>query len=163
MIRIYLILLLLGILFLGLRGFQKTPPEILARRIKTLLWLAAGLTATYLAATGRLNWLFALVGVAIAFAARLLPMLLRYAPDLHRLWSIFIANKQNTSHRRQPPPKSEMTAEEAYEVLGLQAGATKSEIIAAHRKLMQKMHPDHGGSNYLAAKINQAKKILLKE
>lgn len=138
------------------------PPARIARHIKVFGLGIAGMALVYLSATGRLNWLFALAGVAIAFMLRLMPILLHYAPHLHRLWAQFNAGGQGTSQRQRAPNASgKMSIQEAYDVLGLKMGASEQEIVAAHRKLMQKMHPDRGGSDYLAAKINLAKKILL--
>lgn len=54
-----------------------------------------------------------------------------------------------------------MSIEEALEILELEAGANHEQIKAAHKRLMKKFHPDHDGSAYMAAKINQAKDILI--
>ncbi len=63
----------------------------------------------------------------------------------------------------QPPPQnhSGMSRSEALALLGLGEDATEDDIVAAHRRLMQKLHPDRGGNDYLAAKINQDKDLLL--
>jgi DnaJ domain len=63
--------------------------------------------------------------------------------------------------RRGPQPASAMTRDEAYKVLGLERGATPDEIKEAHRRLMRHCHPDMGGSDYLAARVNEAKDVLL--
>ena len=67
--------------------------------------------------------------------------------------------RESESH---PAPATDPIAE-AYEVLGLKPGATDEEIKAAHRELMKALHPDHGGSSYLASKINEARDRLLKQ
>lgn len=62
-----------------------------------------------------------------------------------------------------PPSFSRPEREEALLILGLQGKPDRETIIAAHRRLIQKLHPDRGGSDFLAARVNQAKDILLRD
>ena len=62
---------------------------------------------------------------------------------------------------RPPPAAGGMTRAEACDVLGVRPGASEEEVRAAHRRLMQAAHPDRGGSDWLASRINQARDVLL--
>lgn len=132
----------------GLRAFERAS----VGSVKLLVaWIAAlaGLSlALMLVLTGR-------AGGAIAAATLLGPL----------AWEKWKSMSGAAGHARggaHPPPRSgPMSRAEAYAVLGLQPGASEAEIRAAHKRLMRAAHPDGGGSDWVAARVNQARDVLL--
>ncbi|CAA7615947.1 DnaJ domain-containing protein [Magnetospirillum sp. SS-4] len=160
-LSLILIVTVLAVLWLGSRWLRHASPA----RIRKIV-IGAGLAllvavGVALVATGKLAGLFAV-------AAGLAPWIGR-AMRLHGWWTAFRRmtgqtgqpRTGETGESRPAAPDAVMTRDQAYEILGLAKGASPDEIREAHRRLMRANHPDSGGSTWIAARLNQARDVLL--
>jgi len=244
-IRLLLALAVIAALFVLLHWFRNNPPRQISQALKKAALYTVIVLLIFLAISGRLHWLYALLASLLPFVKKLLP-LVRYVPLLNhwyrryqarrtansgtvtgqtsqvathfirmtldhdsgridgtllqgnfegqrlsqltlqqllecrqtwlqqdqesaRLLEAFLDQNQpqwreqvgDTQRQAEDTDSSVMSRDEAQAVLGLNPAYAREDVIQAHRKLMQKLHPDRGGSNYLAAKVNQAKDLLL--
>ena len=158
MARIVILLAVIAIGFIVWFKFSKTKGEE-RKKLRTKIIIGSIIAVLVaLAVTGRLNALYAAIGSAIALLPKF-AHLLRYLPFANKIFQQ--AQNKNTSNQQTAQHGDNMSKDKAYEILGLKPDASKEEIVTAHKKMMQKVHPDRGGSDYLAAEINTAKDTLL--
>ena len=162
------IIVLLAIAFLGYLLWKELKQRSAKQRRQLLLRGGFfGLLAIILVltATGRVHWIMAALAAMLPFAKILFSLLLRALPFLQ----VWMKHRQSgtagqSDNRRSAPPQtySELSEDEAWKILGLEPDANREDIVLAHKRLIQKLHPDRGGSDYLAAKLNTARDLLLK-
>lgn len=160
------LIILIAVIALALIIWHKISKASGQQRKQLILWSVIGSVLAIfalLAVTGHLN----IITAAIAGAIALLPKLLQFARYLPYISRLYAQRDQQTRQQNgqqgSAPPRGKvgMSREEAIEVLALKPGYSREDVIQAHRRMMQKVHPDRGGSDYLAAQINQAKDTLL--
>jgi len=156
----------MGLLLIALI-FWTMPPLSASARRQIGRWSIRISIAVVLLVLLRLGlpWL-AVIGTALVAVLRFaMPLLIRLLP----LWLLRRANAGNAGmpgssgagpgFRKSP----DMTRAHALEVLDLAEGATRDEILKAYKDLIKKVHPDRGGSSYLAAEVNRARDVLLSD
>ena len=152
--RLFLALMAVVGIMWYLAWYHRADPRQRNRSLMRIaLWSAAILLVALAITKG--SWLMAMFGAALPWVNRLMMV--------KRLWDGFSRSKVGGNHAGTAPPSTSMDVAEALEILGLEPGATDEEIVDAHRRLMQKIHPDRGGSDYLASQINLAKDTLLQQ
>ena len=154
----------MGLLMIALIYWTMPPLGTSVRRQIGRWSIRIGITVALLALLRLgLPWL-AVIGTALVAVLRFaMPILVRLLP----LWLLRRANTGNvgmpgsdgagTGFRRAP----DMTRSHALEVLDLREGASREEILNAYKELIKRVHPDRGGSSYLAAEVNRARDVLL--
>ena len=113
-----------------------------------------------LALSGRVSWIIA-AGAALIPIVKFLFLFLWKSVPLIQMWLRSRGARESKSDSSEN--NNELTQTEALEILGLEPGSSDEEIIQAHRELIQKFHPDRGGNNYMATKLNLARDLLLRK
>lgn len=162
MARLIILIAVAGIALILWHKISKTKGE---ERKKMIMWSVIGGVLTVLgllAITGHLNIITALIAGAVAMLPRVM-QLAKYLPFINRMYQQHGQQQaqNNQQDSSQPGNGNNMSAAQAREVLGLKPDCSKEDIIQAHRRMMQKVHPDRGGSDFLASQINTAKDVLL--
>ncbi len=121
---------------------------------KAALYIFAGIILG-LVVSGRAHWLMGILAALLALAGRV-AQLAQYVPLFKKLFG-----QDSNVGTQQPTTEQAMSRQDAADLLGVDINASEDEVRTAHKRLMQKIHPDRGGSDALAKQINRAKDILI--
>ena len=151
-----LIVALIAAIIYASKRWKSLPEKDRAGFLRKYALYGAAALILILVLAGRAPWLMGVLAALLALMARL-AQFATYVPLFKKLFG-----QADVAGGQTPSSKStNMTRKEAADILGVETDASEEEVRMAHKKLMQKIHPDRGGSDALAKQINQAKDTLL--
>ena len=157
MLSSLLIVVAIGALIFGTKRWQSLPEAERANFAKKALVYGAVGAVLVLVITGRAHWLMGVLAALLALASRA-AQFAQYMP----LFKKVMGDETEPSQAGSVAAADQgMTKQDAADILGIDAEAVPEDIRMAHKRLMQKIHPDRGGSDALAKQINRAKEVLL--
>ncbi len=163
LIKLLVLVLLAAVVWRLLKNSDGASADKLKAHLRRLAVPGLLLLLVLLVVSGHLSWLVALGASLFAAIKAALPWLLRALPLLSARQQRQQQNEQQQQRPQAANDHGEMGVDEACALLDLSPTALcRDDIIRSHRRLMQKVHPDRGGSDYLAGRINLARDILLK-
>jgi hypothetical protein len=152
-----LIIAAVGALIYAYRRWQSLPEAKRTGFAKKAVLYGAAAVILGLVASGRTHWLMGILAGLLALAGRV-AQLSQYAPMFKKMMGEETEPSQAGSVASN---QQGMSKQAAADILGVDVTAQPDDVRMAHKRLMQKMHPDRGGSDALAKQINLAKDILL--
>lgn len=162
MLSSILVVAAIGALIFGVKRWQSLPSEQKAGFARKWAMYGAAAVILALVVTGKAHWLMGVLASLLALAGRV-SQFAQYAPLFKQFMGDESGPEPEHSSGKGPIASNSqaMSKQYAAEVLGIEADASAEDVRSAHKRLIQKMHPDRGGSDALAKQINLAKDVLL--
>ena len=154
----FIVIAAVAALIYAVKRWNSLPKEERASFARKALLYGGAAAVLGLVVAGRAHWLMGILAALLALAGRA-AQFAQYIPMFRKVFGS--ENLTNSTSDQNSSPQVPMSQQDAADILGVEPSASSDEVRAAHKSLIQKLHPDRGGSDALAKQINTAKDILL--